>query len=208
MKFADAAARDAALGTAVASGNALREGMVAYLDDEDLPSFYNGTSWTTEFGGGGLVAVKHAIKTDTQSSSLGAAAEIAISGLSITHAVSNAAHKVLLLVNIVGTIGFGNRSLGIRLKADSTAIGVGGADGSRPQITTAGGIDGASENTFTASSAVLYAPVSTSSIVYTANIVNLQDGTAVNYINRTVNDTNNARGGRPVSTLTLLEVKA
>ncbi|HEY7822089.1 MAG TPA: hypothetical protein VIG24_04620, partial [Acidimicrobiia bacterium] len=52
MKFADAAARDTALGTAVGGANALREGMVAYLDDEDLPSFYNGTAWTTEFGGG------------------------------------------------------------------------------------------------------------------------------------------------------------
>ena len=45
MKFADAAARDAALGTAVVSPNALREGMVAYLDSTDTVQFYDGTAW-------------------------------------------------------------------------------------------------------------------------------------------------------------------
>jgi len=45
MKFADAAARDAALGTAVAGGNALREGMVAYLDADDEVQFYDGSVW-------------------------------------------------------------------------------------------------------------------------------------------------------------------
>jgi len=47
MKFADAAARDSALGTAVASENALREGMVAYLDDTDEVIKYDGTDWSS-----------------------------------------------------------------------------------------------------------------------------------------------------------------
>ena len=47
MKFADAAARDAALGTAVVSPNALREGMVAWLDDDDELQAYDGTAWAT-----------------------------------------------------------------------------------------------------------------------------------------------------------------
>jgi hypothetical protein len=51
MKFADAAARDAALGTAVASGNALREGMVAWLDDDDSVIAYDGTAWNPIGGG-------------------------------------------------------------------------------------------------------------------------------------------------------------
>jgi hypothetical protein len=45
LKFADAAARDTALGTAVGGGNALREGMVAYLDDTNEVLAYDGTAW-------------------------------------------------------------------------------------------------------------------------------------------------------------------
>lgn len=47
MKFADSAARDTALGTAVAGGNALREGMVAYLDDTDEVIKYDGSAWSS-----------------------------------------------------------------------------------------------------------------------------------------------------------------
>jgi len=54
MKFADAAARDTALGTAVASGNALREGMVAWLDDDDSVIAYDGSAWNAVGGGGGF----------------------------------------------------------------------------------------------------------------------------------------------------------
>lgn len=46
MKFADSAARDAALGTAVGGSNALREGMVAYLDDTDAVEKFDGTEWS------------------------------------------------------------------------------------------------------------------------------------------------------------------
>lgn len=45
MKFADASARDSALGTAVGGSNALREGMVAYLDSDDVTQVYDGAAW-------------------------------------------------------------------------------------------------------------------------------------------------------------------
>ena len=47
MKFADSSARDTALGTAVGGSNAPREGMVAYLDSENVAQIYDGTSWIT-----------------------------------------------------------------------------------------------------------------------------------------------------------------
>src|SRR6056297_869583 len=76
MKFADSAARDTALGTAVGGSNALREGMVAYLDDTDGLQYYGGAAWedvptTADVdAAGGLVAVKHALFTGTQTQSV------------------------------------------------------------------------------------------------------------------------------------------
>ena len=57
MKFADAAARDAALGTAV------REGMVAWLDDTDSVIAYDGTAWNP-VGAGGFDASQTITATD------------------------------------------------------------------------------------------------------------------------------------------------
>lgn len=45
MKFADSAARDSALGTAVGGSNALREGMLSYLDDTDSVEVFDGSAW-------------------------------------------------------------------------------------------------------------------------------------------------------------------
>lgn len=52
MVFADAAARNTALGTAVGGSNALVEGMLTYNQDSSKLEIYNGTSWA------GVSAVK------------------------------------------------------------------------------------------------------------------------------------------------------
>lgn len=52
MVFADSAARNTALGTAIAGGNALVEGMLTYNQDSGKLEIYNGTSWA------GVSAVK------------------------------------------------------------------------------------------------------------------------------------------------------
>ena len=46
MVFADSAARDTALGTAIAGGNALVEGMLTYNVDASALQVYDGTDWT------------------------------------------------------------------------------------------------------------------------------------------------------------------
>lgn len=53
MKFADEGARNTALGTAVGGSNALREGMVVYLDDTNALQYYDGAAWQNVGGGGG-----------------------------------------------------------------------------------------------------------------------------------------------------------
>jgi hypothetical protein len=65
MKFADGAARDLALGTAVVSPNALREGMIAYLDDTDDVLKYDGSAWVTVAAAGIGSNVVQTVKTDT-----------------------------------------------------------------------------------------------------------------------------------------------
>ena len=69
MKFADAAARDSALGTAVAGGNALREGMVAYLDDTNDVLKYDGSSWLSVGPGKVLQVVVGTDSTDRTTTS-------------------------------------------------------------------------------------------------------------------------------------------
>ena len=102
QKYADAAARDAALGTAVGGGNALREGMVAYLDDEDAPSFYDGTSW-------GPISVPNAgigsnVVTATNSSlfTTSSATFTPVTSMSVSITLSSATSKVLVFATSTG----------------------------------------------------------------------------------------------------------
>jgi hypothetical protein len=96
MKFADAAARDAALGTAVVSPNALREGMVAYLDDEDAPSFYDGSAWgpiSVPVAGIGSNVVQ-TVKTDTFTTT--STSFVNVTDLEVTITPSSATSKILV----------------------------------------------------------------------------------------------------------------
>ena len=208
MKFADAAARDAALGTAVAGGNALREGMVAYLDDEDLPSFYNGTTWTTEFGGGGLVAVKHALFTGTQTNSTAAGANFAITDLTITHEVADAANK-LIVSGFVGVLdGEEQGFAGIAMAVDGSVVNVGDTASGKISTSTGGSLFGtglggavlALPHSFT----YVYTP-GAGSKTYTLRAFNTNSSTETVYINRGKVD--DARTGRGVSGLVIQEVK-
>ena len=95
QKYADAAARDAALGTAVAEGNALRQGMVAYLDDTNELLKYDGSAWAGVIAGIGSNVVQ-TVKTDTFSTSSTAYDDV--SGLAVTITPSAATSKVLVSV--------------------------------------------------------------------------------------------------------------
>jgi hypothetical protein len=97
MKFADAAARDAALGTAVAGGNALRQGMVAYLDDVDDVLKYDGTAWTTVRNAGIGSNVVSTQKTDSFTTTSGSF--VAVDGLSATITPTKATSKILVFAD-------------------------------------------------------------------------------------------------------------
>ena len=206
MKFADAAARDTALGTAVAGGNALREGMVAYLDDTDEVIKYDGTDWTSVGEASGLVAVKHALFTGTQTNSTAAGAEFAVTDLSISHSVADVDNRVILTGFITGA-GSLDRTLGIRVKAGGTVVAQGDAASSRSSIGSALFLGNATVALGSGHFTFVYLPATTAAVTYEVFAVNNNTSTATMYINRSTADENNARGARGVSNLVLMEVK-
>jgi hypothetical protein len=155
---------------------------------------------------GGLVAVKHALFTGTQATSLAAGASAAVTSLSITHSTAAATNKVVLFYTL-GTISNSENSerVGVRLLADSTDVIQGDAEGSRPRIFTGGGPSGDSRSSDTG--IAVHSPGTTDPVTYTVHILNAQTLTLTLYVNRTNGNNNDVRGSRGASTLTLMEVK-
>jgi hypothetical protein len=161
---------------------------------------------------GGLVAVKHVLKTDTfVSGSVAAGANVAVTGLSIAHTLANAANK-LIVTAWFGTAATGSidRACGIAVADDGTVFGVGDAASTRPLVGAgflANGADNSGAQT-SLSVTYLYAPGDTNSHTYTVRAVNIADDAQTLYVNRVLNDTTNVgRRQRSASSLVIQEVK-
>ena len=208
MKFADAAARDTALGTAVGGGNALREGMVAYLDDTDAVQFYDGTAWGdvgSDPNAGIGSNVVQTVKTDTFTASLGEAAKTPITGLSASITPSSSSSLILVMM----TVSASSTAWPIlTLKRGSTEIFIGDADGSRSRSTVGGGGTGLADHGESIGFVGLDTPGTTSSTTYTVEISHEASSTQSVYVNRGVSDLNTSRTARTASSLTLIEVAA
>ena len=207
MKFADAAARDSALGTAVAGGNALREGMVAYLDDEDEVQFYDGTAWdaiSQPIAGIGSNVVQ-TVKTDTFSSSSTTFA--VITGLTATITPTSATSKVLVIAEV--TWATPSVRLGFSLFEDGTNLCVPDSPGSREPVMAWHTLNGVTNNDFQFwrdSLTFLASPATTSAVTY--DVRGLLDSSGTFYVNRTQNDGDNGANARGISTITCIEVAA
>ena len=208
MKFADSAARDTALGTAVGGSNALREGMVVYLDDTNEVLKYDGTAWDTV--GGGLVAVKHALFTGTQTNSTAGGANFAVTDLSITHTLADASNKLIISAYIGAAGSSQDRSgVGITVADDGTAIVLGDAASNRNRVG-AGGLEAGTAAWAVRSLSItfVYEPGDTNSHTYTVRAINAESGTETVYINRTENDSDQGVYVRASSGFVIQEVKA
>jgi hypothetical protein len=206
MKFADAAARNTALGTAVGGANALREGMVAYLDDTDELLKYDGTAWAS-IGAAGIGSnVVQTVLTDTFTTT--STSFTAITGLSVTITPSSATSKVLVLFDVQMFVGNG-RAQGVRLMRGTTAIGIGDASSSRPRSSAATAIGTitsvADRNQWSVSRAILDSPLTTGAVTYS---VEFYTNAGTGYVNRSTEDSDGTLGPRSVSTITAIEVAA
>ena len=157
-------------------------------------------------GGGGIIQIKNAIKTDTQST--GASSNfVDITGLSVAITPTSSSSKILICCNITAGHSAVSNVFGFRLMRGSTAIAVGDAAGNRRQWTF--GEMTAYSNTNNTTHGVggtfLDSPSTTSATTYKLQLYNKYNTI---YINRSGEDSNSENHGRGVSAITVMEVSA
>ena len=159
-------------------------------------------------GGGGVIQVVSATKTDTQTfTSIG---NHDITGLSVTITPKFSSSKILINYNITAGITEGGYAGGIVLMRDSTQIYLGDAASNRPRISnfisisnTGGGTD---YNMVNASGQHLDSPSTTSAVTYKLQAKTM--GTGAFYIGRSKNDGDQDYIPRTPSSITVMEVSA
>ena len=95
---------------------------------------------------------------------------------------------------------------GVRLVRDSTAISIGGADGTRPRVTSGGvGNVDTTWQAFVISSSFLDSPSTTSSVTYKLQLTG--NGSSTQYVNQTARDVNSTEADyRSTSHITVMEI--
>ena len=162
---------------------------------------------------GGLVAVKSALFTGTQTNATAGGANFAVTNLSITHTLADASNKLIISAyfGLAATEHqFG--TVGIAVADDGALIGVGDADGSRTRVGAGGLIttsqDIAGDRVVTMPSVTfVYEPGDVVAHTYTVRAINIESTTFTLFINRSESDTNAATRSRGSSGLVIQEVK-
>jgi hypothetical protein len=156
-------------------------------------------------GFGGLVEVKTVVKTDTQTSSLAPGGSVAVSGLTISHSVADAAHKVILFGMISGSQD-SIHAMAAALTAAGSVLSVGDAAGNRT-LVQAQNTAGVNTRASTVTLIAAHTPGSTASVTYGADVYNAGNVTTNVFVNRTTSDADQVNIVRSTSFLLLAEVK-
>ena len=152
-------------------------------------------------GGGKILQVLQATKTDTQTTTT--AGFVDVTGLSIAITPAATSSKILVMANVllVGTVGAaGAFSLIVR---DSTEIAIGDTAGSRLRVSAGGYAPDAGDQRHH-STVWLDSPSTTSATTYKVQFT--ANGTYTAYVNRTQADADSTGYGRGVSTITVMEI--
>jgi hypothetical protein len=158
----------------------------------------------------GLVAVKHALFTGTQTNSTAAGANFAVTSLSITHTLADAANKLIISAYFGAAAGSNQRgNVGIAVADDGTLVAIGDAAGIRARVTAGGSVVGSGNNLVVAMPSVtfVYEPNDANEHTYTVRAINIDDGTRTVYINRSERDGDNEFEPRTTSGFVIQEVR-
>ena len=159
---------------------------------------------------GGLVAVKHVLKTNTfTASSVAAGGVIAVDDLEITHEVADAANRLIITAYFgaaASTVGTG--AVGLAVAQDGTLIAVGTGVSSRSAVGAGGFSTGTSDVRVVAMPSVTFVHTpGAGSKVYTVRAINLEDNPRNLFINRSESDTDFPSRPRAASALVIQEVR-
>jgi hypothetical protein len=136
----------------------------------------------------GLVAVKHALFTGTQTNSTAAGANFAVTDLSITHTLADAANK-LIISAYFGAAGSsdGRGNVGIAVADDGTLINIGDTSGDRTRVSAGGFIAANTLNIVMTMPSItfVYEPGDTAAHTFTVRAINIDSTTNTIFINRT-----------------------
>jgi hypothetical protein len=198
MVFAGTAAR----GSAIPSPS---EGMVTYREDDDTVEVFDGSVYKPI---GGLVEVKSALFTGTQTASVTAGSNVAVTNLSITHAVANASNK-LIISAFLGVAGnsASRGATGLAIHDGTSLIAIADAASNRTRTSAGGIVSDEPSNGVVAMPAITFVHTpGAGSKTYTVRAVNIVADTRTLYINRSELDADSAANTRGVSSLVIQEV--
>ena len=164
-------------------------------------------TWAAPAGGGGLtlVAIQTTVKTDTFTTASGSFVDV--TGLSVNITPTSASSKILVFFTINGSQEVGSGRASLKLLRDSTVILAGAAAGSRTPALGAFGSPDQSIPSAAISGSFYDSPATTSSLTYKVQIA-MAAGSGTAYINRTMQDSDNANQIRMASTITVMEIAA
>ena len=155
---------------------------------------------------GSIIAVKDALFTGTQSASVAAQGNLAVTDLSITHEVANASNK-LIISAFLGAASCSDNTAGVGLAIhDGTdLIALGDASGTKTRVTAGGIVTTSSALVVTMPSVTFVHTPGAGSKTYTVRAINVNDATETVFINRSPNDADQF-SPRAVSSLVIQEV--
>ena len=166
-------------------------------------TFLRGDNSWVAAGGGKVLQVLQATKTDTQTTTTNAWVDVTGLSIAITPAATTSKILVSAMVQCVGTVGAAGAWTNI--VRDSTEIAIATGVGSRWAASAFGYAPDAGD-TRHHSTVWLDSPSTTSATTYKVQFT--ANGTYTAYINRTAADGNNAGYARGVSSITVMEIGA
>jgi hypothetical protein len=196
--FAGTAARGSAIGTAV-------EGMYTHINETDTLEFYDGSAWVATGGGGKILQVVSAVKTDVFSTTLATGGTTsAVLSATITPTSSNS--KILIMVSACISASTDSATL-VVFRGGSALSGItGDAVGDRRRVSTSTFNISNARAAGSVSVVFLDSPATTSATTYDIRLGHGSAASQTISMNRTAFNDDVAADSRQASTITLFEV--